>query len=87
VLLDVVLGRFGGVLSCVQCMAVRQEGVMGGLLVIARFVVFGGFAMVLGRVFVVFGCVFVVLGAFVRHGRSSSLERELALFGSASSRF
>jgi hypothetical protein len=30
--------------------------------------VFGGFAMVLGRVLVVLGCFFVVFGAFVRHG-------------------
>ncbi len=38
---DVMLGRFGGVLGCVQCGAVGQVSVMGGILVIANFVVSG----------------------------------------------
>ncbi len=70
-LLDVMLGRFVGVLLCMYGVAVRQVGVMGCFLVIAGFVVFGGFAMVLRRLVVVVGCVFVVLGAFVRHSNFS----------------
>jgi hypothetical protein len=57
--LDVVVFGMAGV-------AVRAVGVMGGLFVIAGFVMLGGFAVMLGRVLVMFGSlVMMVLDACV----------------------
>jgi len=73
VLADVVFGCLVGVLACVQRVTVGQVRVMSCLLVIAGFVVRGGFAMVLGCVFVVFGRALMVLRAsmITRHSGSS----------------
>jgi hypothetical protein len=65
VLVGVVLAGLFGVLGGVQGMAVGYVRVMGGLLVIAAFVVTRGFAMMLSGVLVVFGRLRVMLGAFV----------------------
>ena len=48
-------------LSRLQVMAERNPGMMRGLHMIARLVVFGGFAMVFGSGFVMLCCLFVML--------------------------
>ncbi len=58
--LDVELGRFFVVMRRVQVMTVGHMRVVGGLFVIAFFVVLGGFVMMLGSLFVVFSGLFVV---------------------------
>lgn len=70
VLVGVDLGGFGGVVHGVMMMAVCDVGMVSSHVVIARFEVTGGFAMMAGRVFVVFGCFVVMLDCFVGH-RSS----------------
>jgi hypothetical protein len=63
-----VLGCLFGVVLRLEVMTVRHVSVMAGLLVVARFVVFCGRTMVLGRVFVMLGRLAMVVGAFLRHG-------------------
>jgi hypothetical protein len=64
----VVLARFLGVIRGVQMMAVRNVGMMPGLFVITRFVMFGRFTMMTRGLFVMLGCALVMLRAFMfRH--------------------
>ena len=72
----VVLGGFLGVMLRLQMMTVRHVGVMAGLLVIARFVLFRGSAMVLRRMLVMFRGLTVMFGAFLRHGNPLFVESE-----------
>jgi len=79
VMLGVVLARLAGVMGGVRGMAVRRMGMMRGLLVRVRFVVLGGFAMVLGSMLVMLGCGVVmlydlVLGHDVLHPLGSNCE-------------
>jgi hypothetical protein len=60
VMLDVEFCRFCCVVCRVVQMSLGRVSVMRGCLVIAAFVVPGGFAMMLGRLFVVF-CRFMVM--------------------------
>jgi hypothetical protein len=72
VLVNVLLGGVLGVIDGVQLVAVRELGVMAGLLVVARFGVGGGFAVMVGRVLVVLGgLVVVVMNLVIAHGFSS----------------
>jgi hypothetical protein len=55
VVFGVVLARLTGVMGGVRGMAVCRVGVMRRLFVGVRFVVLGGFAMVLGSILVMLG--------------------------------
>ncbi|MGH9773539.1 MAG: hypothetical protein ACRD50_01170 [Candidatus Acidiferrales bacterium] len=61
VVLDVKLGCLGGVVSRMVMMALSCVCVMGGRFMVARFVVFGGFAMMSRRVLVMFCCFAMML--------------------------
>lgn len=62
---DVLSGGVVGVAGGMQTVGVGRVSVMRGLLMIARFVMTGGFAVMARRVFVMFGGVGVVAGCFV----------------------
>jgi hypothetical protein len=64
-MLGVMLARLAGVMGGVRRMTVRRMSVMRGLLVCVRFVMLGGFAMVLGRVLMMLGRSVVVLDDLV----------------------
>lgn len=64
-LVGMVLGRFRRVMRRMESVAVSDMGVVGRFLVIAGFVMFGGFAMMNGSVFVVFGGFLVMLCAWM----------------------
>ena len=66
-LLGVRLAGVGGVLGGVVRVRGRGVGVVGGLLVVARLVVLGGFGVVFGGRGVVDGGLLVALGGFLRH--------------------
>lgn len=57
----VLFGGFRSVMRSVVEMALGDEGMMRGGMVIASFMTSSGFAMMTGRVLVVFGCFAVVL--------------------------
>jgi hypothetical protein len=57
-LISMLFRSLGGVVICVQTVAVGYLSMMRPFFVVARLVVFGGLAMVLG-------CVFMVLRGFV----------------------
>ena len=59
----------GGVEMVFGVLNMRSDdvGVMGGLFVVARFVMFGEFGVVLGGLWVVGGSVLVAFGCFLRH--------------------
>ena len=69
-----MLRRFSGMMLGLNMMAVRQMGMVGGLLVIALFVVLGGVLMVLRSIFMVLRGVAMMIGVFLRHGKSSLME-------------
>jgi hypothetical protein len=54
-MLEMEFGCFFVVMHCVQMMSVRDMSMVGGFLVIAGLMVFGGFLMVARRVLVMFG--------------------------------
>ncbi len=58
-------GGFRGVVLSVKSVGVGNMRVVGGLFVVAGFVVRGSFMVVLGRVLVVFGGFLVVLACFL----------------------
>lgn len=64
-MLGVVTAGFGVMLFGMAGMAVGGVGVVRGLLVIAGFVMFGGFAVMLRCMLVVFGGLVMVLDACV----------------------
>ncbi len=49
-------------------MPVGQVGVMSGFLVVARFMVSGGFPVVIRRLFMMLGGLSVMVRSFGRHG-------------------
>jgi hypothetical protein len=67
VMFGVVTARLGVMLLGVAGMAMRAVGVMRGLLVIAGFVVLGGFAVMLGGVLVMFGGLVMMLDGVFAH--------------------
>jgi hypothetical protein len=67
----VMLRGFFGVVFGLDMMAVRQMGMVGGLLVIALFVVLSGVLMVLRSVFMVLRGAAMMIDVFLRHGPSS----------------
>jgi hypothetical protein len=58
-----------GVLSGVKMVTMRQMRVVGGLLVVARFVMGCGFLVVARSVLVMFRCLLVMMGCFLRHSQ------------------
>jgi hypothetical protein len=70
VLDGVMLGRFFGVVFCLQVMTVRQMSVVAGLFGVTRFVMLGGAQMVFGRLLMMFGCLTMMFRALIRHGFS-----------------
>jgi len=64
VIFSVSFGRFSRVIRSVERVAMRGDGMVRRLLVIAGLVVFGGFMMMLSRVLVVLGCFLVVFPCF-----------------------
>jgi hypothetical protein len=74
VLFCVFLGGVLLVIGSVQVMAVRDLGMMGGLFMIAGFMMFGCFAMMLGRVLMMLrGVLVVLMNLVVVHGSLSGL--------------
>ena len=67
----VMLRGFFGVMFGLDMMAMRQMGMVGGLLVIALFVMLSGVFVVLRSVFMVLRGVAMMIGVFLRHGTSS----------------
>ncbi len=67
VLIGVVFPSFFGMLGSVERMSVGDMGVVTGFFVIARFVVFGRFAMMYGRLFVVLRGLMVMFRSVVSH--------------------
>ena len=72
VLFSMVGGRFIGMFGCMGLMAMRSNGVVCGLLVVARFMVGGRLGVVFSRFFVVFGGLFVRCSCFFRHDKYPS---------------
>ena len=64
-MLGVVNARLVGMLVRVQLVAMRDLRMMGRLFMVARFVVFGGFVMMLGGLFVMVGGLAVMFSTFV----------------------
>ena len=64
-LVSVVLSSFFGVVRGVQEMPVRDVGVVATFHVVPCFMMFRGFAVMLGRVLVVLGCFMVMRSAFM----------------------
>jgi hypothetical protein len=77
----VVFGGLFRMVHCVQMMAVSYVSVMAGLLVITGFVVFGGRAMVIRRVFVVFCCFAMMFNTLFRHSNLSGSQARLRALG------
>jgi hypothetical protein len=67
VMFHVQFGRFCCVVSCVVRMAMGRVRMMRGGLMVAVFVVLGGFAMVPGCVFMMFRCLVMMLRCLSGH--------------------
>jgi hypothetical protein len=67
VVLGVMTARFAMVFFSVAGMAMGAVGVMRGLLVIADFVMLGGFAVMLGGVLVMFGGLLMMFDGVLAH--------------------
>ncbi len=66
-ILGVRFSRFRSVVRGVSCMRVSGHCVVRSLFMVAGFMVFGRFLMMLSRVLVVLGCFLVVFACFFRH--------------------
>ena len=64
----VSLGGLGSVLGGVKHVSVSDNGVVGGSLMVVRFVVRSSLAMMTSGMFVVFGSLFVMLDGVLGHG-------------------
>jgi hypothetical protein len=69
-----VLRGFAGVVFGLHVMAMRNMSMVGGLLVIALFVMLSGVQVMLRGVFMVLRGVAMMIGVFLRHGKSSLRE-------------
>ena len=67
VMLDVCLRSFAGVMSGVDRVPMSQMSMMRGLLVVACFVMLGGFLVMVGGFFVMFCGLVVMLRYFFGH--------------------
>jgi hypothetical protein len=67
VLVGMMLPGFVGMVAGVQRVSMGDVGVVPGLLVIARVVVFGRFAMMCGGVFVMFGGLQMMFRSVMSH--------------------
>ena len=65
VVLDMCFGSFVGVMLGVGVMPMRQVGVMGGLFMLARFMVRGGLLVMMGGQLVVMSGLGVVLSCLL----------------------
>lgn len=63
--LDVLLRGMFRMICSVNVVGVRQVRVMGSFLVLARFMMLGGFAVVTRRMLMMFGCLRVMMGCFL----------------------
>jgi hypothetical protein len=82
---DVVLGSFGGVVGRVSVVSLGYMSVVGGGFVVARFMMFGSFFVVVGGMLVMLGCLGMMMRCFLRHDVFLSLARvRNANFGLAS---
>jgi hypothetical protein len=68
VVFGVMTAGLGVVFFGVAGMAMRTVGVMRGLVVIAGFVMLGGFAVMLGGVLVMFGSLVMMFDGVLAHG-------------------
>jgi hypothetical protein len=64
----VLPGRVLGMVGCMQMVSMGSVRVMGGLFMVARFMVLRRFGVVMGRLRMVMGSLGVVLRCFLRHG-------------------
>jgi len=71
VLAHMSLGSFGAMFMGVHLVALSGMGVMGGLLVVSRIVMFGGRVVMFGGVLVMFRSLAVVLSSFHGHDEYS----------------
>jgi len=62
---DVLLRGMFRMICSVDMVGVCQVRVMGSFLVLARFVMLGGFVMVARRMLMMFGCLRVMMGCFL----------------------
>jgi hypothetical protein len=74
-MLHVELGRFRRVMRGVMQMSLCRVGVVRGRFVIARFVMLGSLAMMMGRVFVVLSRFLMMLRCLFGHKSSSTFRR------------
>ena len=63
--LDVLLRGVFRMICSVDMVGVCQVRMMGSFLVLARFVMLGGFVMVARRMLMMFGCLRVMMGCFL----------------------
>lgn len=70
VVFGVKFGCFGGVMTGVMMMAIGDVGMMSGEMMIPRFMMARGFAMMACGVLVVFGCFAMMLGCLLGHSSS-----------------
>ena len=63
--LDVLLRGMFRMICSVNMVGVCQVRVMGSFLVVARFVMLGGFVVVARRMLMMLGCLCVMMGCFV----------------------
>jgi hypothetical protein len=73
VLIGVVLAGLFGMMGSVHRMSVCDMGVVPGLFVIARFVVFGRFPVMCGRLFMMMRGLVMVFRSLMSHGRGAPL--------------
>jgi hypothetical protein len=69
-----MLGSFFRMVFRMQMMTMRHVGMMGSLFMIARFMMLGGFSVVLAGVFVMFGSLVMMFRYCVFHVSISSTE-------------
>jgi branched-subunit amino acid permease len=62
---NVVLGCVLGMLGSMNVVAMREVGVVGGLFVVASFVMLGSFGVMVCGVLVVLRCLRVMMGCFL----------------------
>ena len=72
-LIGVVLAGLFGMMGSVHRMSVCDVGVVPGLFVIARFVVFGRFPVMCGRLFMMMRGLVMVFRSLMSHGRGAPL--------------
>jgi hypothetical protein len=73
VLIGVVLAGLFGMMGSVHRMSLCDVGVVPGLFVIARFVVFGRFPVMCGRLFMMMRGLVMVFRSLMSHGRGAPL--------------